>query len=224
MTLALDPDDPFPLADERLVDYAAAQEHAAEVDAWLGLRTEEVERSLPRDALAATGQQLWLDLPVRGLLTPYTELRALMEHLKPAAGSLVVDLGAGYGRLGFVVARHCPGVSFLGYEFVAGRVGEGNRCLEAHGHAGSRLEQADLSSRTFRPVPADVYFLYDYGTREAIEKTLEDLRQVARTQPITVVGRGRASRDAIERRHPWLSQVVAPEHATHASIYRTRAS
>lgn len=222
MALAFDPADPFPLVDPESVDYPAAQEHAAKADAWLDLRTEAVERSLPRGELAMTGQQLWLSLPVRGLLTPYTCLRALMERLAPVPGSTVVDLGAGYGRLGFVLGRHWPGVNFLGYEYVAGRVAEGNRCLAVHGHARARLEFADLAARGFRPLSAELYFLYDYGTREAIEKTLEDLRHIALTRPITVVGRGRSSRDAIERRHPWLSQVVRPEHAPHASIYRTR--
>lgn len=224
VTLAFDPRDPFPLLEERELAYAEAQEHAALADAWLDLRAEAVERTLPRGALAGTGQQLWLDLPVRGLLTPYVELRALLARLRPVPGSTVVDLGAGYGRLGFVVARHWPGVSFLGYEYVRERVAEGNRCLAAHGHALARLECVDLSAREFRPGAAGIYFLYDYGTRAAIEKTLQDLRHIARTLPLTVVGRGRASRDAIERRHPWLSQVVPPEHAPHASIYRTRAA
>ena len=54
-----------------------------------------------------------------------------------------------------------------------------------------------------------------------IEKTLNDLRGIALRRPIAVVGRGRASRDAIERHHPWLSQVVPPSHHGIYSIYRS---
>lgn len=223
MTIAFDPADPFPRLAEPFGDYAAAQEHAAQVDAWLGLDTGRVEAALPRGELAAAGHQAWLDLPVRGLLTPYTELRALMERLAPADGSTVVDLGAGYGRLGFVLARHWPAVEFLGYELVAARVAEGRRCLAAHACARAELVAADLAEPAFAPRAASAYFLYDYGTRAAIEKTLEDLRAIARTRAIAVIGRGRASRDAIERRHPWLGEVVEPEHLPHASIYRSRA-
>lgn len=215
MPLEFDPADPFPLLDPSSHTYTEAQEHAAAADRWLGLDVEGVEARLPRDSLRDTGHQLWVDLPVRSMLTPYTELRWLLARLEPAPGSTVVDLGAGYGRMGFVIARHHPGVTFVGYEYVASRVEEAGRC-------GARLECADLAAPDFRPVPAEVYFLYDYGTRDAIEKTLEDLRRIARQRALIVAARGRASRDAIDRGHPWLSGVVRPEHHAHVSIYRTR--
>jgi len=84
-----------------------------------------------------------------------------------------------------------------------------------------RLEHADLSSREFSPIEADFYFIYDYGTPKAIEKTLHDLRKMAQIRPITVIGRGRLCRDSIERRHPWLGEVVKPDHIGHSSIYRS---
>lgn len=222
MTLLFDPRDPYPLLDPASHTYAEAQAHAAEVDRWLGLDTAAVEASLPLEDLRATGQQLWLDLPVPAMLTPYTELRWLLTRLDPSRGSKVIDLGAGYGRLAFVIMRHHPGVSFLGYELVAARVEAARRVLRTAPPSDIRLECADLAVANFAPAPADLYFLYDYGTRDAIEKTLEDLRHVARHRGITVAARGRASRDAIDHRHPWLSQVVRPEHHAHVSIYRSR--
>jgi hypothetical protein len=83
------------------------------------------------------------------------------------------------------------------------------------------LECADLADPAFKPRLADFYFIYDFGSRPAIAKTLADLSLVARQGPITVVGRGRASRDEVERRHPWLSEVVEPEHLPRYSIYRS---
>lgn len=222
MAVPFDPADPFPLLADPFADYAGARRHAEEADAWLGLRCAQIEAALPRDRLAREDRQLWLDLPLPSLQTPYVELRALMARVAPPPGSTVVDLGAGYGRLGFVIARHHPGVAFTGYELVAGRAGEGMRCLAAHGSGAARLEVADLADPEFAPRDADVYFLYDYGTRAAIAKTLADLRAIARRRPIVVVGRGRASRDAIERGEPWLSTIVPPEHFAHASIYRSR--
>ncbi len=76
-----------------------------------------------------------------------------------------------------------------------------------------------FSHPDFKPDAADFFFIYDYGTRPAVQKTLEDLREIARSRPITVVGRGRLSRDAIERQHPWLSQVCPPRHFKNYSIY-----
>ncbi|MCM2324247.1 MAG: class I SAM-dependent methyltransferase [Oligoflexia bacterium] len=220
--LAFDPTHPFPLLPEGSHSYPEAQAHAEAVDAWLGLRTAEIEAELavrPRPE----GQQLWIGTPTRVFLTPYTELRLLLDRLAPGAGTTIVDLGAGYGRMGFVLGVHHPGVRFLGYEFVEERVKEGQRGLARWTYPGIELRQADLAAASFLPEPADFYFIYDYGTREAIEKTLGDLREIARLRPLTVIGRGRASRDAIERRHPWLSQVVPPRHFGHYSIYRTRA-
>ena len=140
----------------------------------------------------------------------------MLQLLSPQAGQSIVDLGAGYGRMGFVIARHFPDVRFVGYEYVAERVNEGKRCLNLAGAPPHiALQQADLSHFGFRPESADFYFIYDYGTRAAISKTLDDLKRVARNRSIVVIGRGRASRDAIEREQPWLSGTVPPEHHGH---------
>jgi hypothetical protein len=68
--------------------------------------------------------------------------------------------------------------------------------------------------------------VYDYGTRVAVKKTLEDLKRLRRegvsgAEGFRVVGRGRLSRDLIEREHPWLSQVHAPRHLGNFSIYQS---
>ncbi len=219
--ILFDPEELFPFVDGS-VTYADAQSHSAEVDAWLGIKTAEVEAQL----LAAmkvenADHQLWIGLPVKALQTPYTELRELLERLAPEVGETVIDLGAAYGRMAFVLDKHAPGVGFIGYEFVGARVREGQQSYQRHGLKNAQLFEADLSHVEFRLPSAEYYFLYDYGNRQAIEKTLEDLREIAMVRAITVVGRGRASRDAIERGAPWLSQVVAPEHFLHYSIYRS---
>ena len=220
--LRFDPSDPYPLLPARSHSYADAQGHAAEVDRWLGLQIEPIEKRLQSEKASFGGLQLWIGLPIQAMLTPFTELREMLARVGLSAGQTVIDLGAGYGRMGFVIARHHPGVRFVGYEYVAERVHEGARRLRAAGAPPEiELLQADLGDPAFAPPGADFYFIYDYGTREAIDKTLEDLRRIAAARPITVIGRGRASRDAIERGQPWLSQVREPEHFGHYSIYRS---
>lgn len=224
MRLSFDPTDPFPLLVEDVYSYADAQEHSAACDAWLGLETELVEQQI-RARLATrasvSDQQLWTGLPVKSLLTPYTEIREILRRLNPQVGQAVVDFGAGYGRFAFVIGRHYPGVKFIGYEVVPERVEEANRVLHMRGLQFAEMKIADLADTKLTPTAADFYFTYDFGTRAAIEKTLQDLKCVALGRAIVVVGRGRASRDAIERDHPWLSQVVAPQHFPHYSIYRS---
>ncbi|MES2855172.1 MAG: SAM-dependent methyltransferase, partial [Bdellovibrionota bacterium] len=124
---------------------------------------------------------------------------------------------------------HYPHISFTGYEYVQERVVEGNLRLKkfveslpaVSNRATTELEVADLTADDFKLKSADLYFIYDYGTNAAIRKTLDDLRQISLQRKIIVVGRGRASRDAIERETPWLSEVVKPEHFKNFSIYRS---
>jgi ubiquinone/menaquinone biosynthesis C-methylase UbiE len=138
--------------------------------------------------------------------------------LKPKRGETVADLGAGYGRLGFILARHYPDVKFLGLELVPERVREGARALAMFPAPNARLETANLSSF---PIPeANIYFIYDFGARQSILKALDDLRRIAKTTEIRVVGRGRRVRDLIEREHPWLGSVHQPIHGPHYSVYR----
>jgi hypothetical protein len=220
--LTFDPNDPFPLVAQDSCTYAEAQLHAAHVDAWLGLRTEQIEDRLIAQSQADLQQQRWIGLPVKSLLTPYTEIRTILSKLDPTPGETIIDLGAAYGRMGYVIGRHYPEIHFVGYELVRERVDEANRCLTHLRHPLIQMKVADLKSVSFHPEPAEYYFIYDFGTRDSIQKSLIDLKSIARSRAITVVGRGRACRDLIEQNHPWLSQVQAPEHFAHFSVYRSR--
>ncbi len=203
---------PYPLCDY-VYSESEAKAHAALVDAWLGLQTASIEVRLAQQgcrlrAPHASGekQELWFGLEVQQLLTPYVEIRSLLSKLEPQRGSTIVDLGAAYGRMGFVIGREYPGVNFVGYEYVGERVSEARRVLAKLRYDGISIEHADLASAEFEPVAADVYFLYDYGTPKAIEKTLHDLRRLSKSRPITLVARGRHCRYLIETRHPWLQK------------------
>ncbi|HEY8279454.1 MAG TPA: class I SAM-dependent methyltransferase [Bdellovibrionota bacterium] len=211
--------DPFPLVGEIIPElYADSKRHAASVDDWLGLAVEKIESRLadPKD-----GAERWIGRHSSVFLTPYVELRAWLEELKPKEGSTVVDLGAGYGRLGFVLARHFPEVKFLGFELVPERVREGTAALARFKATNASLEEADLSLPSWKPPVADIYFIYDYGSPEAVRKTLEDLKHISNKKGIIVVGRGRGVRDKIEKEHPWLGSVYGPVHRAHYSIYRS---
>ncbi|MGZ3688293.1 MAG: class I SAM-dependent methyltransferase [Bdellovibrionota bacterium] len=218
--IAFNPSDPFPLLEE--LDHAAAKRHAKEADVFFGLRAEAVEAEILATQKPEADQELWVGLPLQSLQTPYLELRQILSRLAPAPGATLVDLGAAYGRMALVMARHFPEVRFVGYERVGARVREGVRWLKANGIAAPGLFEADLSAPGFSPEAADFYFLYDYGSASAIRKTLSDLRGLAQARPITVVARGRRSRDLIEHEEPWLTEIVPPRHFTNYSIFQSR--
>jgi hypothetical protein len=218
--MVIDPKDPYPLRPD-FTDLQA-MEYSEAVDQWLGFDIPKAEQQIHArlgHSRLGDAQEYWVGLNIQSLLTPYTEIRILLDRLALKSGDQLIDLGAGYGRIGFVIGHDYPESRFIGYEAVAERVQETQRCLERFHYPNVRMELADLSDPAFKPEPADFYFIYDYGTRPAVEKTLEDLREIARARKITVIGRGRLSRDAIERHHPWLSQVQPPRHFKNYSIY-----
>jgi hypothetical protein len=218
--------DPFPLVDVGQHSQKELRAHSAAVDAWLGLKTDTVEKALfdlgcRNGAPQSSGelQQLWLGLETQALLTPYIEMRWLLERLSLKAGDRVVDMGAAYGRMAFVLNRHFRRVEFVGYEYVGERIREGKAAFKKHGLRNAQLEHVDLASKSFAPVAAKVYFIYDYGSEKALDKSLHDLRKISLEHPITLVVRGRHCRYLIGKRHPWLANANPRESQGMASIY-----
>ncbi len=211
--------DPYPLLQPDAQSYAEAQAHAHLVDQWLGLPIELIESQL--FAPANDQIQTWVGLKPQALLTPYTEIRSMLERLKPQTGDTFVDLGCAYARMAFVQAAHYPQTRFVGYELVEPRLQAARDRLAQHAPAEFSyvLECRDIAGPDFALPDAQAYFLYDFGTRQQISTILERLRSLAARFSIRVVGRGRRTRDLIEQEHPWLSQVHRPEHAGHFSIY-----
>ncbi|RYZ72253.1 MAG: hypothetical protein EOP05_11215 [Proteobacteria bacterium] len=214
--------DPFPFITEGKFSKSEAKAHASEVDTYLGLRIGPIEARLnqsgsksPAPSASGEHQQLWFGLDPQDLLTPYLEIRATLESIDLKNRKHIVDLGAAYGRMGFVIERHFPEQKFTGYEYVGERVVEGASALKRFGAKRATLEHADLTSAKFQIPDADVFFIYDYGTPKAIEKTLFDLRKMASRKDLLIVARGRNCRYSIESKHPWLSKTnpLAPESA-----------
>lgn len=188
------------------------------LDGLLGFLIESCEGQV----LPQGDAELWKERGARVFQTPYLELREMLGELALTPESTIVDLGAAYGRLGIVIHAWFPELRFIGYEISPVRVNEAKRVYALHGLDPDQMREADLASADFTPALADAYFLYDYGNEQAVAKTLDDLKQIAASRPgFRVVGRGRRSRDLIERGHPWLSQVHPPRHCGNYSIYQS---
>ena len=223
--LPFDAKDPFPLFDLDQFSYSSQQKHSEAVDRWLGFDVDQVEADLQaRIHEPFDRKELWVGLKPSALQTPYTEIRQILSRVQWPPSGTVIDLGAGYGRMAHVLAAHFPGSRFIGYELSLERVKEGSRILRAAGisEARAQLIHQDLAAPEFELLQANLFFIYDFGTKASIETVLQKLQVIARGQRICVVGRGRSSRDLIEQRHPWLSQVIPPIHENHFSIYQSR--
>lgn len=202
------------------------------VDQHFGFQIKDIEHSLflaakelrPSGNLSNLshvlhhGHQTWVGLDPQTLNTPYAELQLLCELLKPKADEHVVDLGAGYGRLGVVLFHLFPEVRFTGYELVKERVQEGNRVFKQLGYAKGELITADLTHNFKLPV-ANYYFIYDYGKVAHIRQTLSELEELADTHRFKVIARGQGVRSLIEHEHPWLADVYPVQREEYFSIY-----
>jgi precorrin-6B methylase 2 len=204
--------------------YASAKEFSRALDDALGFQIEAVEKTI----IEHDPHTPWAGLEPQALQTPYPEIRLMLQQLSLKSGQTIVDLGAAYGRMGLVIGAHHPEVKFIGYEISLERVKEGKRILcqfpfaSTGANIGSVQLLPDDISRTDWQLPeADVYFIYDFGDLESIIRVIDQLKKRAVKTPITVVGRGRRTRDHIERHEPWLSQVNSPRHCGNFSIYQS---
>ena len=207
--------------------------HSESLDEQLGFRVSEIEGKLLDEARSLRpsgnvktwgeglhqGSQSWIGLDHQTLQTPYSELARICELLGPRPSDHLVDLGAGYGRLGVVLNVLCPGTRFTGYELVKERVEEGDRVLAALGCEHARLYQQDLTAPGFELPMAEFYFLYDYGKVEHIRRTLRQLEKIADVKNFKLVARGKGSRSLIEHEHPWLADVYPVHREANFSIY-----
>lgn len=205
-----------------MTDYAEEKSRSEALDLKFGFATAEVEAAIQARLTREKdfSQQTWNHLSPQIFQTPYPELERIVAEADPDSEvGTWADLGAAYGRLGIVLALRRPDAQFVGIELVPERVKEGRRIYAKLGLNPETLVCADLEKGGLPE--ADLFFIYDFGKREAIDAVLDALRERARVRAVRVVGRGRGVRDAIEHGHPWLGEIVDPVHTPHYSIYRS---
>lgn len=195
-----------------------------DLDAIFGFNIAHIEGKLLKEARdlrpnatvwglgqALHGHQTWVGLDPQTLNTPYAELEEVCHLLDPKPSEVVVDLGAGYGRLGLVLSKSYPEVHFIGFELVKERVDEGNRVFQAL-HLKHELKVQDITLDEFKIPEAKFYFLYDFGDVGAIRKVLNELSKIADHHAFKIVARGKGSRSLIDLEFPWLTVETAREH------------
>jgi hypothetical protein len=219
--ISFNPQNPFPLLEYGTYTYAEAKEHAKAVDAFLGFEIDQIESKLKQDPKMSgkIPQEKWIGLDAQSFLTPYLEIRTALHLLEMKPGQTLVDLGCGYARMAFVMGKHFSENFFHGYEIVPERFREAERILKNFQYKNVQIELKDLT--LLSPIKAEHYFIYDFGSNLAIEKSIWDLQAIAKLSPIQVVARGRASRHLIHQNHPWLCEVLPPRHFQTFSIFRS---
>lgn len=136
----------------------------------------------------------------------YSTILTALQNLNLQPGNRIIDLGCGFGRVGFVVGLLRPDVDFKGYEFVKNRVD-----LAQHSSQRLGLEKhvnfftCDLSDRNFHIPDAEVYYMYDPFNEDTYKYVLSQLVSVSRQHKITIVTKGNARAPLLEvaKREGW---------------------
>lgn len=216
------------------LDYSDLQDRSRKLDERFGFNVSQIEKELvlkakevqPNGDKSTWGKaihdnnQTWVGLNPNQLQTTYGEFYEICDSLNFSKIKTIVDVGAGYGRLGIVSSAFDKNINFKGIEFVQERVDEGNRVFQSLNLNNCILSQADLSNPDFELQIADVYFIYDFGRIEQIDQTLSQISKLAQGRETTVVARGRGTQSLIWSDHPWLSQVFESTMVSNSRIFR----
>jgi hypothetical protein len=203
-------------------NYNDAKIQSKLIDQFLGFNCESVELSLiSQKSNQFSSKKMWIGLDTQSFQTPYSEIYEMIKLLNPKDDEHWVDLGAAYGRMGIVLALVSPNVTFSGYECVSERVVEGNRIISKWSLKNIELKLIDIATQEFNLETADLYFIYDFGSRDDIYYILEKLRVLAGKKSIRVIARGRGVRQWIMQDFPWLSAMTPPQHFLNWSVFQS---
>ena len=167
----------------------AKRKVSSEIDLVLGFNIKKIEETLRTKALQIdpdtffdswgpmlhNGAQTWVGLDFQILQCTYHDLKTMFDVIRPKPHQKIIDLGAGYGRMGIFLHWFYPLTHFLGIELVPERVFEANRIYKKLSTHHKEMEVGDLNLLEELP-NGDYYFIYDFGNEDHIKKILELLK------------------------------------------------
>ncbi len=216
-------------------DHLSPRSHAKLLDKILGFRISRIEQGLMKKYTAYykedhggrkkhyEGTQTWIGLHPQVLQTPYDEITRFLATLKKYNPKKVVDLGAGYGRVGLVMKAILPEAQFIGYEIVEHRLREAKRVYSSFNFEDCQMISQNILADDFEIPKADIYFIYDFSDPHDIRTILDKLAAGVHTERFFLVARGQGIRSLIQLKYPqfWVSHGVI--HRKDLSIYSSFA-
>lgn len=145
---------------------------------------------LNHSPMKTTNQRLYEGAGV-GVQSSYSTLYQIFNSVDFKKNSNLIDLGSGYGRLGFYLNVLRPDVYFIGFEYLDFRVDQANKNLgNISSNNYSQFVTQDLSSSNFILPEADYYYLYDPFTEATYELVMNQLIQISNRKNITLISKG----------------------------------
>ncbi len=151
-----------------------------------------VDYSCDKNTKADSAERLYPGAGAR-VQSSYSSIIQNIARLEIPANAHIVDLGSGYGRLGWVLGILRPDIYFDGYEFVETRVRIANQIAARLGiYSKVNFHDQDLSSKHFQIPAADIYYLYDPFTESTYRHVFKQLAQLSLSKNFRLLTKGHA--------------------------------
>jgi len=208
------------------------RQHSKELDKILGFKIPKIEQGLLKKYRPyykcsddtnrkkhLAGTQTWIGLHPQVLQTPYSEISHFLSLLKKYELKTVVDLGAGYGRVGIVMNAIFPQASFIGFEILDVRLEEATRIFNRLELSNCEMRSQNILDESFQIPKADLYFIYDFSDPQDLKVILDKLSKKFFTERFFIIAKGEGVRSLIQLKYPqfWAGHGVL--HQKQWSMY-----
>jgi hypothetical protein len=200
-----------------MVDGEDDFEHSAFLDDFLKINSFEIETKLANENKRES--KTWVGLDPQTLQTPYSEIWSFLSFLGQFNPEHIVDLGAGYGRVGIVMKMMMNNCHFSGYEFIEERFLEMDRIFKEYDIKNVTLSKENIIGCNFTFPKADIYFVYDFSDLPSIKSMVKKFTEIFNERDVFLVVRGKAMRSLIQNQYRELWALNGAIHTENWSIY-----
>ena len=208
------------------------RKHSENIDTLIGHKVNRIERSLMEayvpyfkeeeensEIKHYKGTQTWIGLDPQALQTPYSDIHGALSLVQKYDPRTIIDLGAGYGRVGVVVEALLPDAEFIGYEILDERIEEANRIFKYLKLSNCEMRKQNVLLDTFELPEADVYFIYDFSDPDDVQVILKQLSARIYRDRFFLIARGKGIRSLIQVKFPEFWAAHGAKHENEWSLY-----
>lgn len=193
------------------------------IDKKLGYKSHDIEVQLQnKKNQIKEDRKTWIGFDNEIFQTTYSEFLEIYQVLVESDSRTdrssplkIVDVGSAYGRISIIKEIFFNETQLECWEIIKERHDEAVRVFNflfpnVIQESVRFVNQNILSEEILFP-NAHVYFIYDFSDLADFLIVLKKLSEVARKQKMSVVSRGRGSKNWIYQYAPWLCEIVEPK-------------
>lgn len=168
------------------------------------------------------GCEAWIGLDPGALQTPYSEIYRAFSFLKDQKVERIVDIGAGYGRVAFVMNAIFKDCEFIGYEIVKKRQVEGQRVFDHMLFDKSSLVNENVLTGEFELPEADVYFIYDFSESGDLDMILKHLDKMRERREFFLIAKGTRLASLMATKYTSYKKELEIKSQTDLTVYSSK--